>query len=93
MSALAIRTVRRLDERSEVKEVAGFKIEAGIPIPPRIKAMSPLRSALAALEVGESLVAPNHANDGRAWMAHNYPGRIFTSRCLGPNRYRIWRTA
>lgn len=83
----AIRTVRRLDERSETKEVCGVVIERDVPLPKR-SPPGKLDSILNAMEVGESFVHHN-----RAFIRTKQAGRVFTMRKIGGGKYRIWRTA
>lgn len=91
----SIRTIRRLDERSETKEIAGVAIETGIPVPPRVtRAVSKVVTVLKALEVGESFVANRDERDTRVKVSR-VTGRKFVGRPLDPQkkRWRIWRTA
>lgn len=87
MTVAVVRTVRRLDERSEVKEVAGVRIEQGVPIPKRTPP-GRLESILMALEVGESFV-----HSSRAYIRTKQAGKVFTMRKLGGGKYRVWRIA
>lgn len=91
--SLAIRTVRRLDEHSETKEVAGIRIDKGIPVPPRTtKKVAAVMQVLAALEVGESFVSHRDERDMRTRTQAIYPGRSFVGRPVhGTKNWRIWR--
>ena len=83
---LAVRTVRRLDERSETREVRGIRIDKDIPIPPKAQLVGKLDAVLSALEVGESF-----EHTARIGSRRKLPGRKFTQRQLGPKKWRIWR--
>lgn len=85
MSALPLRTVRRLDGKSEVKEIAGYVIERDVPMP-KVARESALQDALAAMEVGESLLSGSRASDPRQRLKP----KTFVSRKIG-GKYRIWR--
>lgn len=94
MSQIAsIRTVRRLDERSEVKEIAGVRIDKGIPVPPRItRAVAAVVMVLKGMEVGDSFVSNRNERDHRIKVKKE-TGREFVGRPLnGGKQWRIWRT-
>ena len=80
------------------REVAGFTIARGIPIPEKRTRFSSILNTLPfrELEVGESFVAPdfNHKNGYQLCqrMAKAAPGRKFVTRKVGDG-VRIWRTA
>lgn len=89
----AVRTVRRLDERSETKEIAGVVIEKGIPVPPRItRAVAKVVTVLTTMEVGDSFVSERDERDHRVKVSRQ-TGRKFVGRPLDPQkkRWRIWR--
>ena len=86
MTVTAIRTVRRLDETSETKEVYGIRIDKGVPIPSR-QPTGRVDAALLALEVGESFV-----HTARVGTRLKVRDKRFTQRRLPDGRYRIWRT-
>ena len=91
-----VRTVRRLTDGeapSEVRQVAGYTVESGVPIPPANKGRlkGRLTRALEALAVGESLVklTGQHAINPRtrkALLPKEYTGRKLA------RGFRIWRT-
>lgn len=86
-----LRTIRRLDERSETKEIAGVVIEKGIPVPSRVtQQVSRVLTVLRALEVGESFVAVRNERDHRLTV-QKATGRKFVGRPLDGKRWRIWR--
>lgn len=90
----AIRTVRRLDERTEVKEIAGIVIEKGIPIPSRVtKAVAKVVMVLRAMDVGESFTSDRTEKDHRLRVERE-TGRKFVGRPvnLQKTKWRIWRT-
>lgn len=91
----ALRTVRRLDERSETKEIAGVVIESGIPVPPRVtRAVAKAILVLKALQVGESFVSHRDERDNRVRVQRECPGRKFVGRPIeGGKRWRLWRIA
>ena len=93
MNALATRTIRRLDERSEVKVVAGFVIETGIPLPDVRVGKGTILAALLALEVGESLVHRKDAKDARSTARKRRPGTAYSCRPIAGGKFRIWRSA
>lgn len=86
MSALSVRTIRRLDERSETREVRGVRIDKDIPLPPRL--VGKIDSVLSSLEVGESF-----EHTARIGSRSKVRGRKFTQRQVGPKKWRIWRIA
>ena len=91
----AVRTIRRLDERSETKRVAGVVIEKGLPIPSRFtRATAKVVVVLRALEVGESFVADRDERDNRLRVQRE-TGRKFVGRPVDAEkkRWRIWRIA
>lgn len=89
MTVLSVRTIRRLDERSESREVNGIRIDKGIPIPPSKDRVGRIQAVLEALEVGESF-----EHTARFYRRKNpkTAGRSYTQRQLGPKKWRIWRT-
>jgi hypothetical protein len=89
MSALSVRTIRRLDERSETREVRGVRIDKDIPIPPKAQAVGKLDAVLEALEVGESFEHTSRVSSRKA----KAPGKKFTQRQIGPKKWRVWRIA
>lgn len=90
MTVHPVRTIRRLDERSETKEICGFKVEKDIPIPERLQNFGKLEKVLDSLEVGESF-----EHTSRITMRYKKigAGKRFTQRQIGPKKHRIWRTA
>jgi len=89
-----VRTVRRLTDgepASEVRTVAGYVVEAGVPIPPSNKGRmkGKLSRALDALAVGESLVNPGGGRVNARTKAMLRP-KEFTERKLAKG-YRVWR--
>lgn len=91
MSAV-LRTVRRLDEHTETRTVAGIEIETGVPIPSRKTKNSPITQALLALQPGESLVHANRAEQPRRNAQRSEAGRVYVGRPIGGGKWRIWRT-
>lgn len=80
-----LRTVRRLDERSETKEVCGVTISKDIPAP-RLR-QGNLRQILAAMEVGDSVLYYRQLRS-----QDDKSGKMrFVSRQLGPEKFRCWR--
>lgn len=80
-----VRTIRGFDRLPEVKTVRGITIERDVPIP-RKQPIGRLDEVLMSLEVGESFV-----HTSRLGQRRKFGERIFTTRQLGPKKYRIWR--
>lgn len=89
MSAV-LRTVRRLDGKSEVVTVDGFVIETGIPIPKRVTKTSAIHNALAALQPGQSIVHANRATEARKRL-RRAASLTFAARPIAGGKWRIWR--
>lgn len=86
-----LRTVRRLDEHTETREVGQLVIERGIPFPSKKPLRGELQATLEALEVGDSFLHTHHAQDGRNRAKMLFPNRSFAARKIGHRQYRIWR--
>lgn len=88
----AVRTIRRLDERSEQKVVRGILIEKNVPLPVKnATRRTPAVEAMLTLEVGESFMhkglSPTKAKEVKR------SGRKFTTACVhkATKTYRTWR--
>lgn len=93
-----IRTVRLLDRApgqraDDARTVAGYVIERGVPVPSSRSNRSELRAAIAALGVGESLVADTVPHDILTRQRLEHPDRGYTQRKLKTGGWRVWRTA
>jgi hypothetical protein len=84
-----VRTIRRLDERSEEKRVNGVVIEKNVPVPSQREGK--IVSLLLSLEVGESFVYEKRIKPA------NYrgllQGRKFMTRAVPGKGFRLWRVA
>lgn len=90
----AVRNVRLLDREPGKREVAGYVIESGIPIPKKDTKPARLLQALLTLKVGESFVHRVRASSQSLAQGGKQAGRKFTQRRVGTGpQYRIWRTA
>lgn len=89
MTKPALRTVSLLDREPgkayESREVAGVKLEKGIPLPPRVTGK--IDAALMALEIGESF--EHTARMGTRKKLHP---KKFVMRKQPNGKYRVWRT-
>lgn len=81
----AVRTIRKLDDLPEIKTIRGVVIEKGVPIP-RKQPVGRLDEVLLTMEVGESFV-----HTSRLGSRRKLKERVFTTRQLGPKKFRIWR--
>ena len=92
--AEALRTVRLLDREPGTREVGGYLIEKGIPIPRKPSKPARLLQALLTLQPGESFVHRCRASSQSLANGGKQTGRKFTQRRVGTGpSYRIWRTA
>lgn len=83
-----VRTVHLLDRAPgkplETREVAGIKIDKGIPLPPRL--VGKIDAALMAMEVGESF-----EHTARIGTRKRLKGKKFTVRSQPNGKFRVWR--
>lgn len=91
MKPAILRTVRRLDERSETREVNGFVVESDVPMPPKKNRPGDVLEVVAALQLGDSFVHTHACKDSRDNVRRRFPDRSFASREIGPKKHRIWR--
>lgn len=88
-----VRTIRRLDERSEQRTVNGVPIETGIPVPEqRYRTHGKAAEVVLQLQVGESFQWTHPCKDQRARALRMNPGRAYAARSYAPKKWRIWRT-
>jgi hypothetical protein len=72
------------------------EIEKGIPIPPPSKNGGSLEKwPFRHLEIGDSFVMEGKENNVRSQVTRKSTqlSRSFTVRKVGPNQFRVWRTA
>jgi len=91
------RVVQMLDREPGQKAkvtVAGFAIEEGIPLPTGRGTKNPLRQAMEALEVGQSIVAPEtHGSTVHGVAKLLRPKKFQTAGRVvgGVKAVRVWR--
>lgn len=79
-----------LTKGPQVRKVAGFKIDTGIPVPGNHHA--PMAMAIDSLEIGESLLVPNKTASQVHGNFSRFAPRKFKARTLTKG-VRIWRIA
>jgi hypothetical protein len=74
----------------------GFKIESGIPMPPRWGDVNGLTHTLKQMEVGESFEVPDgdrsRISAAMTYAQTKHPGRKYSQRTVEGGK-RVWRTA